>query len=89
MTEKEIMTHCPHCGASLDSWKPYDAATWGDTIQKVCFNDECPYFKEGWDWMKSQFNQNTSYRFRFNPESGEKGPLPVWSADALKNQVVK
>ncbi len=39
--------------------------------------------------MLSQFNVKASYRHRFNPQTGEKGPLPVWSKEALKNGIVE
>jgi len=39
--------------------------------------------------MREKFNQNISYRHRFNPCNGESGPLPVWSKDALKNFIIE
>ena len=39
--------------------------------------------------MLTRFQQRASYRFRYIPSSGEKGPLPVWSQDALKNRIIK
>jgi hypothetical protein len=38
--------------------------------------------------MKKNFNVNVSYRYRFNPETGEKGPLPVWSSQALRSGIM-
>ena len=87
MSEKK--THeCPHCGNRLLPWRSPDMTTWGGRVQFVCFQDECPYFARGWDWMKQKYNVLASYRYRLDPESGESGPLPVWSRTALKNQVV-
>ncbi len=81
--------HCPHCQAEMRPWSVPGESTWGEGIQYVCFNDECPYFLRGWQWMKTQYNAHASYRYRLNPQTGEKGPLPVWSVDALKNQIVE
>ena len=86
--EKKDNYTCPYCGAELQKWKSPIESSWGDIIQYVCFNDECSYYVKGWDWMLAKFNVKASYRHRFNPETGEKGPLPVWSKDALKNQVI-
>ncbi len=78
---------CPHCGAKLQKWRSPIESSWGDVIQYVCFNDECPYLLKGWKWMEEKFAAHASYRHRFNPETGEKGPLPVWSMDALKDRI--
>ncbi len=78
---------CPHCGETLKQWKTPADSSWGEGFQYVCFNDECSYFLKGWEHMKSNYNANSSYRHRFDPVSGETGPLPVWSKDALKDNV--
>ncbi|MFH1740517.1 MAG: ogr/Delta-like zinc finger family protein [bacterium] len=79
---------CPHCGKKLNKWMSPQESSWGTEFQYVCFNDECPYFVRGWKWMKEHYNVQSSYRHRYNPSTGETGPLPVWSQDALKNQMI-
>jgi hypothetical protein len=79
---------CPHCGQRLKKWKTPPDSTWGTAYQYVCFNDECPYFERGWQWMMEKYNIRSSYRHRYNPETGEKGPLPVWSESALKDNII-
>jgi len=55
----------------------------------VCFNDECKYFIGGWEWMMEKYASKTSYRYKVDPFSGEKGPIPVWSSDALREFIIK
>jgi hypothetical protein len=38
--------------------------------------------------MKQQFNQNASYRFAVNPNTGASSPLPVWSDTATREMIV-
>jgi hypothetical protein len=54
----------------------------------VCFNDNCPYYLRGWHWMKDRFNVVASYRYRYDPEQGVSGPLPVWSSTAHRDAIV-
>ena len=70
-------------------WKPSTESSWGPHAQLVCFNDECSYYVKGWEWMQTQFQQKASYRFRFDPKTGETGPLPVWSSTALRTGIVE
>jgi hypothetical protein len=81
-------TVCPHCGQAMTKWRAPDDSTWGGQIQYVCFNDDCPYYKKGWEWMEQQYQHKASYRHRFNPATGEQGPLPVWSETAMRNFIV-
>ncbi len=85
----EEIRNCPHCNRPLKKWLCPPESSWEVEHQYVCFNDECPYYIKGWDWMRSKFSQNISYRYRYNPANGEEGPLPVWSKDALKNFIIE
>ena len=86
---QDKINKCPHCNQPLKKWLCPPESSWGVEFQYVCFNDECPYYVHGWDWMRNKFNQNISYRYRFNPSNNESGPLPVWSGDALKNFIIE
>jgi Ogr/Delta-like zinc finger len=89
MTEKtEQKTICPHCGSQMKKWKTPTDSTWTCEYHWVCFNDECSYFVNGWKWMNERFEQHASYRHSYNPETGQEGPIPVWSKDALKSGII-
>ena len=85
---KAKVTICPHCGTKFDRWANPDLTSWGAGFQLVCFNDECSYFVRGWRWMDEKFAVKASYRFRCDPDTGETGPLPVWSKEALRENIL-
>jgi len=73
----------------MKKWRTPDATSWSSEFQYVCFNDECPYFVQGWSWMLEKMNVSASYRHRYDPDSGSSGPLPVWSYEALKGDILE
>ena len=86
--ERSGIRRCPHCGGSLVRWANPDFSSWSGEYQLVCFNDDCPYFVRGWVWMEQRYRVHASYRFRFDPATGETGPLPVWSREALRDNIL-
>ena len=87
--KKDEKPICPHCGEKLKKWTTPSASTWNSEFQYVCFNDKCTYFVNGWKWMMEKYNVNSSYRYRYDPTTGESGPVPVWSYDALKADIIE
>lgn len=85
----EDLTVCPHCGSQMKKWRVPEFSTWSAEFFWVCFNDECPYFVRGWAQMETTVANRVSYRFRYDPDTGYRGPLPVWSADALRSGIIE
>lgn len=72
----------------MSRWANPDGTSWSGDFQYVCFNDDCPYFVRGWEWMKEKYNVAGSYRHRLDPETGQSGPLPVWSVDDFRANII-
>jgi len=87
MPEPDETPRCPHCDEPLKSFDMPAGAGYDEPFHMACFNDECPYFKRGWDWMWSNYQVKASYRYRINPTNGKASPLAVWSDTALKDRI--
>ena len=80
---------CPHCGSALKKWRVPEAATWTEEFFFVCFNDDCSYYRRGWDWMMEHYGQMASYRYAWNPTTGGSLQIPVWSDAATREMIVE
>ena len=79
---------CPHCGVEMNPIRTPLDSSWGGEVHHICFNDDCCYYVGSWDSLESQGISQTGYRCRMDPR-GCCGPAPVWSDDALKDQVLR
>ena len=80
---------CPHCGQEMKKWKVPIASTWPNEFFYICFNDECSYFVQGWKRVWEQQATKASYRCRIYPDTEKGVPIPVWSYDALKDNIIE
>jgi hypothetical protein len=89
MTGAHERRSCPHCGQQLVTITLPDQTGWGESPQLACFNDDCPYYREGWDWMWEHYRARVSYRYRLTGVQDEHAsPLAVWSPTALRELIV-
>ncbi len=79
---------CPYCGSRMKKWRVPDGASWDAEFFMVCFDDECSYYRDGWTWMREQFQQEASYRYAVDPREGQRWMIPVWSPSATKEMIV-
>jgi len=80
---------CPYCGMEMKKWRPPLNSTWSAPFNWVCFNDECPYFVRGWDHTLKTQGVKASYRHMIDADTGVASPLPCWSYDAHKDQIIE
>lgn len=83
------MPICPHCNKEMKKWKTDSWSDWNADFLYVCFNDDCPYFVRGWDWLKKQQEVTASYRHSQHPETGQTYPLVVNTKDSRKGGIIK
>jgi SAM-dependent methyltransferase len=82
---------CPHCGEKMLKWAVPDnpfKVTWDNEFMYICFNDECPYYVRGWDFMYRAGNRKSSYRLMYNPEKDCCKPIPVPTPKALRESIM-
>jgi hypothetical protein len=79
---------CPHCNGLLQPFTLPEQGGWDTQFHVACFNDECPYYSRGWDWMQERYGVRSSYRYRIDPKSGQASPLAVWSPQALRDRII-
>jgi len=83
---------CPHCGEKMLKWavpdNPFEV-TWDNEFMYICFNDACPYYVRGWDFMYREGNRGSSYRLMYNPEKDCCMPIPVPTPRALRESIIE
>ncbi|MFC1859636.1 zinc ribbon domain-containing protein [Thermodesulfobacteriota bacterium] len=84
---------CRHCDEEMTLWEVpqinfSDGLGWGTPYLYVCFNDECPLYKQGWDNIRENYAHNASYRCMCYPDSGIYECMPVFSPVGGQGQII-
>ena len=84
---------CPHCNNEMKLWEvPQvtmgDGLGWGVPYLFMCFNDECPLYKQGWDNIKENYAHNASYRCICYPGTSQFECMPVFSPVGATGQII-
>jgi len=84
---------CPHCDAEMKLWEvpPInvgDGLGWGAPFLFLCFNDDCPLYKKGWQDMEENYAQRASMRCFNYPGTEQFECMPVFSSFGGQGQVI-
>lgn len=84
---------CPHCNKEMTLWEVppinfSDGLGWGSPYLFVCFNDECPSYKQGWDHLARTTEFSASYRCIQEPGADNYNYMPVFSPIGAKGQIL-
>ena len=84
---------CPHCGEEMNLWEVppvnfADGLGWGTPYLYICFNDNCPCYRQGWDHMKETYAQSASYRSINYPGTETFEIIPVFSSMGGRGQII-
>lgn len=76
--------HCPHCKEEMTLWEVppinfSDGLGWGSPFLFVCFSDECPSYKKGWEHLQETMETPASYRCINEPGKENFEYMPVFS----------
>jgi hypothetical protein len=92
LTEKK--PRCPHCNQEMSIWEVPDLNVgdglgWGTPYLYMCFNDECPSYKRGWEHMEENYAHRASYRCMCYPSDKTNFQfIPVFSPMGGTGQIV-
>jgi len=89
----EEKPNCPHCGEEMKLWEVppvnfSDGLGWGTPYLYLCFNDDCPMYKSGWDNIEENYGHTASYRCLCYPGTEQYECMPVFSPVGASGQII-
>jgi len=84
---------CPQCNQEMSLWEVPsiamgDGLGWGTPYLYICFNDNCPMYKKGWENIQENYAHNASYRCMCYPGTEQFECIPVFSPEGAKGQII-
>ncbi|MDM8544187.1 zinc ribbon domain-containing protein [Desulfococcaceae bacterium HSG9] len=84
---------CPHCNEEMKLWEVppvnfSDGLGWGVPYLYLCFNDECPLYKSGWQDIEDQYGYSASCRCLCYPGTETFENMPVFSPIGAQGQII-
>ncbi len=84
---------CPNCNTEMKLWEvPLiamgDGLGWGSPYLFICFNDECPLYRSGWDNIQENYAHKASYRCMNYPGTDQFECIPVFHPEGAKGQII-
>jgi hypothetical protein len=82
MSADDPKTICPYCKKVTSKWETPlegvgEGSGWDTEFIYVCLNDECSFYVESRERMLKYYQRAITYRYMYNPESGETGSIPA------------
>jgi len=84
---------CPHCGQEMNLWEVppisfSDGLGWGVPFLFLCFNDDCPLYRRGWEHIQETYAHKASYRCMNYPGTQQYEVIPVFSDMGGRGQII-
>jgi len=94
---RQVLSHkkprCPHCRVEMGLWEvpqiPFEEGSgWGTPYLFVCFNNDCPMYRRGWDHLMENYGHRASYRCICYPGTNTFDSMVVFSAIGGTGQII-
>lgn len=84
---------CPYCNVQMSLWEVpqfsfSNGLGWGVPYLYVCFNNDCPMYKKGWDNILLHYGQHASYRCILFPDTQKYNSMTVFSPEGGTGQII-